>query len=177
MNKYLYIAAAVAVIGAAVGCYEFGVSNEHQARVAEVNGLKAQAAESLAAANKQAADAQQAARDTEAKRVAEAAALDAQYQKELKDAQDTADHTIADLRAGTLSVRKRLTCASTGLSGTGTGTTPGTSASVADAGAAGGLQDADVEFLLREAERADEVTLQLQALQALVRSERASQGE
>jgi hypothetical protein len=175
MNKYLIIAAAVASIGLAVGAYEFGVHVEHQARLAEVTGLKTEAALSLAAANKSAADAQQAARDIEAKRVADMSAIDTQYQTELNNAKADADNTIAGLRAGTLSVRSRLTCPRPGLSGTGTSTTPGASASSAADASAYGLQDEDVEFLLREADRADAVTLQLRALQDVVRQEREGQ--
>lgn len=66
--------------------------------------------------------------------------------RRLEREQET-ERTIADLRAGTLRLRPRFTCPAV----PGDSTASGESVP-ADAG---GLQLADVEFLLREAERAD----------------------
>jgi prophage endopeptidase len=165
-----YLAAIAAVFGILYLAYSFGLHVEHQARVAEVAGIKRTHAEELAKAHQERADAEQRARDIEAQRAADMAALDAQHTKEMNDAKADADRTIADLRAGTLRLRERFTCpASTAA---GTAGQAGTSTSLGDAAARYGLQPEDAEFLLSEAERADEVTVQLRACQAIVRGDR-----
>jgi hypothetical protein len=166
-----YVIAILVAFALAFGCYEFGVHVEHARRVAEIAQLKQQYADSLAAANKARADAEQAARDTEAQRVADMAALDAKYQKELSDAKTVSDRTIADLRAGTLRLRERFTC------NAGSGSVPstgqaGASAGNADAAGAGGLRQADADFLVRLADRADQCAITVKALQDVVRKDR-----
>lgn len=166
-----YVLAVVVAFALAFGCYEFGVHVEHLARVAEVNGLMQQQAEALAAANKARADAEQAARDTEAQRVADMATLDANYQKELSDAKTVSDATIAGLSSGNVRLRSRFTC------NAGSGSVPstsqaGTSTSSADAASAGGLRTADAEFLIRLADRADQCAVQVKALQDAVARDR-----
>lgn len=167
-----YLVAIVAAFLLAFGFYSFGVHVEHQARLAEVSQLNADHAQAIADANQRTADAQQAARDKEAQHANDMAALDAQHTKELNDAKAAADATIADLRAGTIRLRDRFTCNAGNAKPAGSTGQAGTSASVGDGAAAGGLQTADAEFLLREAERADEVTVQLGACQAIVKGDR-----
>jgi hypothetical protein len=125
----------------------------------------------LRAANSQAiTDAVNKARSEEQQRSAAMAALDEQHHKEYQDEIISKDRTIADLRAGTVRVRNQFTCPAaaaeraTGKAGTGTG--------LGDGAGTGGLQTAHVEFLLREAGRADEAVRQLQACQAIVRQDR-----
>lgn len=172
MSKY--IIAVVVALALLAGAFFAGVHVEHTARVAEVNGLKADQAKALADANAARANAEQAARDTEAKRVADMAALDANYQKELSDAKAVSDATIADLSSGNVRLRQRFTCS------TGSGSVPstakaGTSTSSADAASSGGLRPADAEFLVRLADRADQCAVQVKALQDVVRGDRVGQ--
>lgn len=162
-----YLVAVVVAFAAALGCYEFGVHVEHLARVAEVTDLKKQQSDQLAAANKAMADAQQAAREVEQKRVDDMAALDANYQKELSDAKADADATIAGLRAGTVRVRSRFKCATPHPSAVPAATASSASAAAVDEGA--GLQAADAGFLVRLAEQADAA---VRALQDVVRNDR-----
>lgn len=168
-----YAIALVVALALLFGAFMFGHHVEHQARVAEVSLLQAGYAKSLAAANQQRADAEQAARDTEAKRVADMAALDANYQKELSDAKTVSDRTIDDLRAGNVRLRQRFTC------NAGSGSVPstaqaGTRTSGADAASAGGLRQADAGFLVRLADEADRCAIQVKGLHEVVRGDRAA---
>jgi hypothetical protein len=165
-----YLAAIAVAFAAAFGSYEFGVHVEHEARVAEVNGIKAQQAAQLAAANAARADAEQAARDTEQKRVADMAMLDANYQKELSDAKAATDATIADLRAGTVRLRSRFKCAASHPASVPSATQASASPSGADD--ATGLQPADAGFLVQLAKQAD---AKVKALQNVLRGERDGQ--
>ncbi len=166
-----YIVAVIAALAILAGAYVFG---HHVAAVAgqlSITTLKDGYDKQLADANKARADAEQAARDTEAKRVADMASLDANYQKELSDAKTVSDAAVAAVRAGTVRVRDRFTC------NAGSGSVPsaakaGASTGSTDAASANGLQPEDAEFLLREAARADAVTVQLRALQDVVRRDR-----
>jgi len=167
MNRaviYLVVAGAFAAF-----CFSAGHHVEHLARVAEVTKMKEQQAEALAAANKAAADAQQAARNTEEKRVADMSALDAQYTKEMNDAKANADRVIADLRSGAVQLRQRFTCKPGSTSATGKA---GASASLGVGQPACGLSAEDAGFLVSEAKRADSVVVQLQACQAIVKTDR-----
>ena len=168
-----YAIAMVIALALLFGAFLFGHHVEHQARVAEVATIKQQHADALAAANKARADAEQAARDTEAKRVADMAALDANYQKELSDAKTVSDRTIADLRAGGRRVRERFTC-NAGGGGVPSTAQAGTRTSSADAAGAGGLRQADAEFLVRLADEADRCAIQVKGLQGVVRGDRAA---
>lgn len=169
MNRAIIYLAIAAAFGGS--CYFAGVYVEHLACVAEVTKLQQQQALALAAANKATTDAQQAARDTEAKRASDMADLDAHYTEELNNAKANADRTIADLRAGTVRLRQRFTCkpntsssSQAGKAGTGTGLGAGQSAC--------GLSAEDAGFLVSEAKRADAVVVQLQACQAIVKQDR-----
>lgn len=105
--------------------------------------------------------------DARAKELANAKAnaeTKAKYEKELQDAQDKADRTIADLRAGTLRLRKQWQCpaiASAGVS------TPAAGGSVA----AGSADDRDQSAgrIVRAAAEAD---AQIRALQRIVIEDR-----
>lgn len=154
--------------------YQFGVHVEHQARLAEVSQLKAQHAQAIADATQRALDAEARERSKEAQHAADMAALDEQRTKEMNDAKAAADATIADLRAGSIRVRDRFTCPAN-AAGTGAAGQAGTSTSMGDAAQGHGLQPADAEFLLSEAKRADEVTVQLRACQDIVRGDRKGQ--
>lgn len=109
---------------------------------------------------------QQQARELERKSAEAMGAIDSAYQRGRTDAQAEAGRTIADLRAGAVRLRERFTCPA----GTAGGVpTSSTSTGGSDAAQGGGLSAEDAGFLVRLAEQADAVTLQLQACQAVVR--------
>lgn len=89
------------------------------------------------------------------------------YEKGKQDAQQEAETTIAAYRAGTIRLRSQFTCFNRSMSNATT------SASVSDAASGCGLSAADVEFLVRYAERADQVAHQLKAAQDIIRADRA----
>lgn len=90
------------------------------------------------------------------------AEVDTLRTEEKEKAKEEYENTIADLRAGNLQLRKRFTCPKTPSGTTGI-------AGVGDAEEGSGLSTDDAEFLISEAERADEVVRQLQAAQDLLR--------
>lgn len=100
-----------------------------------------------------------------AARIAE---IDQRYAHNLREVNENATRTIDDLRNGNLRLRRRLSACHPGTGvppanpGSGVGSdTPG-----------GGLLREDVEFLVREAARADAVATQLRACQEIVTSDR-----
>jgi hypothetical protein len=109
-------------------------------------------------------------RAQEQEHVQEMADLDAQHHKDMQNEIDSREHTIADLRAGTLRLRKQFTCPA--ATAAGAASQAGTGTGLGDGASSGGLQTADAEFLLREAGRADQVVVQLQACQDIVRKDR-----
>lgn len=88
------------------------------------------------------------------------------YEQGKQDAQKEADFTIAAYRAGTIRLRQRFACFNRSMSNATT------SASVSDAASVCGLSSTDVEFLIRYAERADQVAHQLKAAQDIIRADR-----
>lgn len=165
----LLIAALLVAFG--VLAYGHGKHVANATWEAKVANMQRDQAEALAKAHQERADAEQHARDIEAQRAADMAALDANYQKELSDAKTEADRTIADLRAGTLRLRERFTCpASTG--NVSTSTKAGTSTGLGDGPTTHGLQRADAEFLVRESTDATNEALKLKACQAIIAGDR-----
>lgn len=114
------------------------------------------------------ADAEHLARQAERNSALAMAAIDKAYQQGKTDGKAQADRTIADLRNGNARLRERFTCPPAGNDMPDTAGTTGSS----DAGEARGLQRDDAEFLIRYAERADEVVHQLQACQAIIQQDR-----
>jgi hypothetical protein len=113
----------------------------------------------------------EAIRQLEEQHATEMAALDAKHFEELQNEKRAAETVIADVRAGAYRVRDEFKC---GSAATGREASPaGTGTSLGNAAKAGGLQTKDIELVLREAARADEVTVQLQACQGIVRNDRA----
>lgn len=78
------------------------------------------------------------------------------YVNKRKVREEHLQSVIADLRTGSIRVRKRLSC-------------PPVTSSGGDVGAEGGLSREDAEFLLREAARADALAEQLRLLQEYVK--------
>lgn len=99
-------------------------------------------------------------------RLAAAQALAAQnYLNGVKDGKAGADKIIADLRTGNRRLQQRfdgLQCISRTVSSSAA------AGSVSDAASDCGLSDTDVEFLVRFAERADNVARQLTAAQQII---------
>lgn len=114
------------------------------------------------------ADAERLARQAERNSALAMAAIDKAYQQGQADGKAQADRTIADLRSGNARLRERFTCPPAGNDMPDPTGTTGRS----DAGEARGLQRDDAEFLIRYAERADEVVRQLQACQAIIQQDR-----
>lgn len=92
------------------------------------------------------------------------------YLNGVKDGKASADKTIAGYRATNLRLQKRfdgLQCISRSVSD------PARAGSLSDAAGACGLSDADVEFLVRFAQRADDTARQLAAAQQIIRDWKA----
>lgn len=107
---------------------------------------------------------------TEHKAALDMAAIDQRHQEIIKHEKEIADATLASYRAGTLRLRNEFQAhiiADSGLPSAATST------SKCDAACTGGLQPAHVEFLVSEASRANQVTLQLSKCQDVVRADRA----
>lgn len=95
--------------------------------------------------------------------------ISATYLEQQKEIRTNAAHTISEYRAHTISLRDSLKskqCPANLSNATD-------SASSNHAETTGGLLDTDVEFLIQEARRADEVTKQLDAAQQLIEQDRA----
>lgn len=93
------------------------------------------------------------------------------YEKGKQDAENEASATIAAYRAGTVRLRQQFTCFNRSVSNATTST------GISDAARDCGLSKADVEFLIRFAERADKVAHQLKAAQDIIRADRAVMNE
>lgn len=92
------------------------------------------------------------------------------YLKGVKDGKASADKTIADYRNANLRLQQRfdgLQCISRSVSD------PAGTRSVSNAASSCGLSDADVEFLVRFSQRADNVAKQLAAAQKIIADYRA----
>lgn len=167
MKQWGFVFGAVAVIAALFladhGGYERGEANTNavwQAReTSEVTEL-----------NVALADLYQRARDTEQKHAADIAAISSKYQQELRNARNQSAVDRDSVRAGTLRLRDHAA--------TGEGACRD-SAGKADTGASGSvtaegsyLSGAAAEFLLRLANEADEVVIQLTECQAVVMRDR-----
>jgi len=75
------------------------------------------------------------------------------YQTELEKNRNEADKTIANYRAGNLRLHKKFTCLNSYVSDTAT------PRQISDATRGCGLQDRDVEFLIRYSERAQQIVI------------------
>lgn len=93
------------------------------------------------------------------------------YERGKQDAENEASATIAAYRAGTVRLRQQFTCFNRSVSNATTST------GISDAASDCGLSQADVEFLVRFAERADKVAHQLKAAQDIIRADRAVMNE
>jgi prophage endopeptidase len=164
MNAFLTKAVAALAIVLVLG----GVSYS-KGRAAAAQKFNLQLSAISGEHKKQLAALEAAARVKEQAAVVQIAAIEAQHQEQLKDEKSKSDAATSDLRSGAVRLRNRFTCdagASGGVPDAATSTSGG------DAAASRGLQGADAELLIREAARADEIVLQLQACQAVVAADR-----
>lgn len=157
---------ALLVIGALFGAYRHGVRSTTDKlttkHTAEMMQIKADLAIELAAAEGN-------ARDAERKHVEALAAIANDFQVKEDHAKAEIDRLDAAVRAGDVRLRQRFTCpAAAG----GAASAPGASAAPADAAKGRGLRDEDARALVRMSDEADQVTRQLQALQAIVKKDR-----
>ena len=105
--------------------------------------------------------------DLERKAYKDQEAISASYLDKIKRLQHNEQALITEYRANTLSLRESLKVKQCPDVSAVAGAT-----SSGDAGTTGGLQDADVTFLIRHAARADEVTEQLHAAQQVILNHR-----
>jgi hypothetical protein len=151
-----WVWASLAVLALLAGVWLHG-------RSSGADGVQARWDKQEAAYALQRAEASLAARATEQRHRAEYAAIAGRFLAQQKEADETHDRTVADLRRGALRVQNRLTCPSGRAEAA-------TDAARAIAAGQAGLLPADAEFLLREAARADAVARQLNALIEAVRA-------
>jgi prophage endopeptidase len=158
-----YVVAVLIVGGALFGAYAHGYSTaaEHwKLIVAQIND--ANRAEVIAL--------QQKAQEIEQAHAQQIATIDQQHQEAIQNEKAKLDAAIAAYNAGALRLRDKFTChaaSKPNVPDTSTGTGSG------DAASEGGLQREDVQFLISEASRADQVADQLKACQAVIAADRA----
>ena len=104
-------------------------------------------------------------RDQEKSHAARIAEIDQNYTEKLENVQAKNKADLAALTAGTLQLRDRFNC-DTNLSRAGT--SPG----MGDGEAGSGLRSEDAAFLISESDRADAITIKLQACQQILLSDR-----
>ncbi|WP_441228005.1 DUF2514 family protein [Tardiphaga sp. 20_F10_N6_6] len=162
-----YLLAVAVVFGALYGAYHHGVTvttAQYERTLADERTANAQA---LAQAHADARTIEQDAAQRQAQ-------VETQLIQRNKDAQDIADRTIADLRAGTLQLRKSLTAGTCSVA-----SVSGVAASTAerDAVCNGGFQLVDAAILVRFAARAQQVAERLKAAQAVIADDRKICGQ
>ncbi len=159
----------IVCVACILGCIALGWRiGTDQARAEHLTVMADMVQQAQAATDK----ADQDRKDLEAKHRQDMADLDAAHFKKRETEIASTNNLVADLRAGTVRLRKSLAAAETrALTAGATGNTTG----LGDAARGTGLQQADAEFLLREAGRADQVVIQLGACQAIVEADRAGQ--
>lgn len=160
------------VIGAAgavlllAGAYTAGRASVQAVHRAEVAALREDLAQRVAQAGAK-------AREIEQRAAQDVASIEAKHHAEIEAARTDLARLDADLRAGTVRLRDRFTCATAGASGGAP--EAATSTGQRHAATQGGLSREDAEFLVRFAGEADAVTRQLAACQAIVRSDRGGE--
>jgi hypothetical protein len=159
---YVYLAIAVGLAIALALAFNGGRKYERADWLDQQNSDLRTANQAIDAAHKK-------AREQEAQSAQKVAAVSTAYQKDLANANRAKDLALNALRAGGLRVAVTGCQATDGGTGQAAPAAPGR-----DGGAATGfLAENDAAFLLSEASRADEVTLQLRACQAVIRADRS----
>lgn len=146
----------------------------HAGRVAERAEWQARESEQLRAANAKIVALQAAARDAEQAKADAVAVVSATYQRRLNDANKQRAADAAAIGAGTLRLRDP---GALGLRPGGNRATETTATAGGCAGrAAGELSGEATQFLFDLAADADQIALQLQACQSIVRADRGDTG-
>lgn len=168
MNPWLILGIAFVWACSLVGVGKWQNTAGH---TAERVTWQAKETRELGAANKQILDLETAARAAEKLKQDTLAALAADYEKDLENAENQRKADVAAARSGAISLRDP---------GTGSACAGGSPASPATSGAGGGngqaggkLSSDATEFLLSEADRADTIVRQLTACQAVVSADRS----
>ena len=154
--------AVAAVFAALYGAYRHGVGTTTERYERQLAAEREANATALASAHFRARVKELAAAERQAE-------IEAAHLKEMNDAQQRTERTIANLRAGTVRLRDELAsaeCAIAGVSSIAAGT------GQRDAACTGGLRPEHAEFLIFFADRADQVARQLQAAQVVIRADR-----
>lgn len=151
-------------VGAAVGLLSIaffgGCSVQKNRDTAAINEARATTTALERKLDKEAKDHAEWIVAQERKKTAELAEIDRKNTEVLQSAKEDYERTIADIRAGNRKLRERFTCpVPNPAQPTG---------SMDHAEEAAGLQTEDGEFLVSEAERADEVVRQLTAAQEVI---------
>lgn len=179
-NVYIYIGAALAGL-ALISALFFGAKSYLDgvdSRAFARGQQEAQVAyekrdnEALQNLNKRIVQLTAEIKEREDKYAADLSLLDTQYQKEKKDAKIRADRAVADVRSGVLRLRDKwrndaLACSAERDRNAGTEATTA-SGGTTDTGG-GELSKELTEFLVSEANRADEVVRKLNQLQVVTK--------
>jgi prophage endopeptidase len=171
LNPYVLLT-LVAVWAASL----FGVGRwqNDAGHIAERGVWQARANAELASANAKILQLSAEVRATEQRHASELDQVAAEYEKEKAHVAAQTDFVIAGLRAGGLRLRDPYTPAIPAGGDPAGQATPATSGG--NGGTGGELSEQTSEFLIGEASRADEIVKQLQACQAVVRSDRDLKG-
>ena len=164
MNPYLIIGALLAIIGA----YFYGESVGEDS--ANATWLKRENTE-LTEANAKIIELTARNRAIEQKAAQDQNAIETKLVKEKKDGLAKKDRIIADLRSGALKLRGAAACESPGGSPR-PAATPDPGGTPTSKGSQ--FSEADGEFFVREAGRADDNTIALNACIAILQSDRAA---
>lgn len=167
MNPYIILAVVVMWIGSLFGV---GRWQNEAGHTAERVSWQAKDNQELAQANAKIILLETAARAQEHQHAAQLAQVATTYEKEKADVAAQKDSVIAQLRAGTVRLHDPY---SPGFKAPGSPASPAAaSTGRCDGGEGSELSQRTSEFLVGLASRADEVVKQLQACQAVVKSDR-----
>lgn len=172
-TPYLILAAVITLGLSHMGAGYAGWKIRDNSARAEAQRATEQRLKEVEQLNKSIIELQAKARQEEAQHAQQLAAVSRTYQEKLQNVRQDNDRFIAGVRAGT--IRLRLPEPRKTLPGSPAAkAVPGPGG--CDGKAAGELPDAVAEFLWREASRADEITEQLAACQAIVIEDRRLSG-
>lgn len=166
MNPYVILAVVVMWAGSLFGV---GRWQNEAGHTAERVTWQAKTNQELAQANAKIIQLETAARAQEQQHAAQLEQVATTYEKEKADVTAQKDSVIAQLRAGAIRLHDPY---SPGFKAPGSPTSPAASTGRCDGGAGSELSQRTSEFLVGLASRADEVVKQLQACQAVVKSDR-----
>lgn len=163
-----YLIAAAVFAAVLFASYRHGVTTERAVQQLVIKQMELEAQTLRTAYATETTRLSEEVRAGEQAKAARIATIDQQHQEAIAYANTELDKLRADVRAGAIRLRPHFTCTDT-TNATGKAAT---STGVSHGGTQGGLRTADEEFLIRIAREADDITRQLHACQAIVRSDR-----